>query len=540
MANYLYNGVEAPDINAVWVDKATYPHAYMATNHADYYFLFLSTVSVNVITSGGGFYAYGKANGSCICYSSNVGKEWERKEDEDATIVEGEESMHVSMMLVWSNTDVYHRKLDGSGDDGALYIAASDPVPVDSGGDGGGDTEEPEPKKFDLRSMLTGMIISPKRMIIGRGGGAGDGSDLSEIWVRSGPNAFDEVPAPGYYGIGIVHVETDKNLRPEIIKDGETLFGVRGTYAPPEPEPILPSEIKLTTKKVTIKENGTHEITPSSGSVGMTKVTAVVDVPTTIIEEKIDANFQEKTVIPTAGGLDVTPDRDKGYNALSRVMVAGDSALDPSNIRKGATIFGIPGEYEKTEVLEAVMQYKTVTPTADGLIVRPDSGIDGLLYVVVEGDSELISSNIREGATIFGIPGSYSNGQKYQTKDNIVPTARGVTVTADSGYNALAQVKVVPEPNLVPEKIPKGETIFGIPGTYVSPMDTVTVIPGTDRQTILPAGGKAGFSMVIVEPVDLDDNTIYNKGYEDGYGAGYAAGVAAAESSYTNLDEVRF
>ena len=29
MANYLYNGVELPDINTVWTDKETYPYAYI-------------------------------------------------------------------------------------------------------------------------------------------------------------------------------------------------------------------------------------------------------------------------------------------------------------------------------------------------------------------------------------------------------------------------------------------------------------------------------------------------------------------------------
>lgn len=540
MANYLYNGVELPDINTVWTDKTTYPYAIIYRGNSGKYALRVSDAPFyyEVRDYGTTAPAFAGSAGAQLMDSVSVDPIEDGVWGELGPVYEAEVGLLYSTPFMWANHDVVYK------DSTEVYQAASDPVPVDSGGGGTEEPEEPdepETKKFDLCSLLTGIVISPKRKIKWRGGGAaGDGSDLSEIWVRSGPNAFDEVPAPGFYGIGVVHVETDENLKPEYIKEGITLFGVTGTYTPPEPEPILPSEIKLTTKQVTIKENGTHEINPASGSLGMTKVTAVVDVPTTIIEEKIDANFQEKTVTPTAGGHNVTPDKDKGYNALSRVVVAGDSALKPDNIRKGATIFGIPGAYEKTELVDAVFQDKTVTPTAGGFIVRPDEGKDGLSYVEVEGDGDLIPSNIREGVEIFGVAGSYSNGQKYQTKDGIVPTAGGVTVIADSGYNALAQVKVIKEPNLVSGNIAKGVTIFGVTGTYVSPMDTVTVIPGTDRQTILPAGGKAGFSMVIVEPVDLDDNTIYNEGYEDGYAAGYAAGMAAAESAYTNLDEVRF
>lgn len=54
--------------------------------------------------------------------------------------------------------------------------------------------------------------------------------------------------------------------------------------------------------------------------------------------------LQEKTVIPTASGMTVTPDSD--YDGLSSVTVTGDNNLTPINIKKGTTIFGVEGTYD--------------------------------------------------------------------------------------------------------------------------------------------------------------------------------------------------
>jgi hypothetical protein len=52
------------------------------------------------------------------------------------------------------------------------------------------------------------------------------------------------------------------------------------------------------------------------------------------------------------------------------------------------------------------MQSKTVTPTASGFTVTPDSGYDGLSSVIVNGDTDLKASNIKNGINIFGVTGS--------------------------------------------------------------------------------------------------------------------------------------
>lgn len=52
------------------------------------------------------------------------------------------------------------------------------------------------------------------------------------------------------------------------------------------------------------------------------------------------------------------------------------------------------------------LQEKTVTPTKEGLSVVPDSGFDGMSKVTVNGDINLVSENIKEGVSVFGVEGN--------------------------------------------------------------------------------------------------------------------------------------
>lgn len=54
-----------------------------------------------------------------------------------------------------------------------------------------------------------------------------------------------------------------------------------------------------------------------------------------------------------------------------------------------------------------IFQSKSVTPTANGVYVSYDGSYNGLSSVTVNGDSDLISSNIKSGVTIFGVRGTY-------------------------------------------------------------------------------------------------------------------------------------
>ena len=60
-------------------------------------------------------------------------------------------------------------------------------------------------------------------------------------------------------------------------------------------------------------------------------------------------------------------------------------------------------------------QSKTVTPTAGGQTVTPDSGYKYLSQVTVAGDADLVAGNIAEGVSIFGVAGTLTAGSKVVT-----------------------------------------------------------------------------------------------------------------------------
>ena len=85
--------------------------------------------------------------------------------------------------------------------------------------------------------------------------------------------------------------------------------------------------------------------------------------------------------------------------------VKGDVNLVAGNIKSGVSIFGVAG----THAGQKPEQSKTVTPTAAGLTVSPDSG-KVLSSVTVNGDADLVAANVRSGVNIFGVTGTLVEG----------------------------------------------------------------------------------------------------------------------------------
>jgi hypothetical protein len=60
-----------------------------------------------------------------------------------------------------------------------------------------------------------------------------------------------------------------------------------------------------------------------------------------------------------------------------------------------------------------ILQNKTITPSANQQIITADNGYDGLDSVTINGDLNLISSNILSGVSIFGVTGNINTAAYY-------------------------------------------------------------------------------------------------------------------------------
>lgn len=116
----LYNGVELPDINTVWTDKETYPYAVIVKRLiARMYYLYFSqnapTVTNSVIS----------ITGDSLYYHTYIsgGTEWAGGSSVSDVSWELGTAMNDSQVK-WSNHDILNT-------DGTVYLAASDPIPLD-------------------------------------------------------------------------------------------------------------------------------------------------------------------------------------------------------------------------------------------------------------------------------------------------------------------------------------------------------------------------------------------------------------------------
>ena len=211
-------------------------------------------------------------------------------------------------------------------------------------------------------------------------------------------------------------------------------------------------------KRVSAKVTGPTYVTPDTGYDGLAQV--IVNMITR----------QAKTVTPSAADQTVSP--DSGYQGLSEVTVEGDADLVPGNIKNGVDIFGITGTYSggtpslqsksvnpstsqqvvtpdsgydglsQVTVAAARLQTRTVTPTAaDQQIEKTSASYYGLLRVNINGDENLVASNIKKDVSIFGVTGTYegsggtTNGSLIEVTcssniDSVTATVNGHTYTA--------------------------------------------------------------------------------------------------------------
>lgn len=134
----LYNGVELPDINAVWTDKETYPYAYLSRMDLDEdnvsvhgYALYLSD-TVGYRNSTTHFWMIPTSSKVATYFLEDGTSQYLMATSKDSTEVATmlsypEEAVTPDYMIycVWCNADICD-----DNDTATVYLAASDPVPA--------------------------------------------------------------------------------------------------------------------------------------------------------------------------------------------------------------------------------------------------------------------------------------------------------------------------------------------------------------------------------------------------------------------------
>ena len=173
--------------------------------------------------------------------------------------------------------------------------------------------------------------------------------------------------------------------------------------------------IKTQAKTVTPNESQ-QVVSPDEGYAGLKSVTV-----NAISKTYVGSGVTKKAAATYTPGTSNQTIAANQY--LSGVQtIKGDSNLVAGNIRSGVSIFGVTGNVVASTTPK--MQSKTVTPKSASQTVKPDSGYDGLSQVTVNGDANLIGSNIISGKSIFGVSGSVVI-QKYYTGSSTPSSSLG-------------------------------------------------------------------------------------------------------------------
>lgn len=265
------------------------------------------------------------------------------------------------------------------------------------------------------------------------------------------PTGEEIIKIPKYAsGYGMVTVTGDRNLIPDNIKKGEKIYGVTGTLdvldtsdATAGPDDIL---VGMTAYVNGEKIVGTHICDTNDDDDDD-------DGGETVLNDvRVEPTGEEFTILP-----------EEGIDGFSSVQVAGDDNLKPENIIRDVSIYGVTGTADS--LTDAYLQEKQVTPTAEETVITADENYAALSKVVVLGDSQLKSENIRNGVEIFGVTGTLTTFDRPLMETSITPSMSKQVLTPDSDHSGFSKVTVAGDENLVAANIRKGVTIFGVTGT---------------------------------------------------------------------------
>ena len=217
-------------------------------------------------------------------------------------------------------------------------------------------------------------------------------------------------------------------------------------------------------------------------------------------------NYQEPTVDPSTSQQLIEP--STGYACFKSVTVnpvtsAIDSNIIPANIKKGVSILGVEGSYDKSIRLQQFIstndtQFWNSLKEQGSVKITPDSGYDGLSEAVIKNDYKLFHLNVtpsieNQSFSIRDIPPSYFAYGSI--------TASPVTSSIDT--------------NIKPANIKKGVSILGVEGTYENTKNQEKTLAKSDlinhtnksvTVELVPDSSFTGMSKISYPKINLNNN----------------------------------
>ena len=346
-------------------------------------------------------------------------------------------------------------------------------------------------------------------------------------------------PDEGYNGLNRVNVGPIRasyinDLKPDIIKKGEKVLEMTGSYGPSsqvktitpttylqEIEPDANFEFMSKVYVSPVSRNIDDDIRPENirKGVEILEVTGTFEGDFRFEEKTVTANKENAVIVEPSIGID-----GLSKVTVNRVTSSVDSNIRPDNIRKDVKILDTVGTYEPLPS----MSDKIITPTVNTREYYPDAGYDSFKKVTVQAispalDSDLKKENIRENVDIFGVKGTLIplRSTDITIEPSIEPQTFSLKPT--DKLNGYANITVNPvtsdiDPNILPGMIKINQEILGVRGTFagdnINVQENKAVTPGDESVSVLPDIGYDALGKVTVEPVPTQD-IVVNASYTD-------------------------
>lgn len=184
-----------------------------------------------------------------------------------------------------------------------------------------------------------------------------------------------------------------------------------------------------------------------------------------------------------------------------KVTITKPNGLQPNNIVKGVSIFGVEGNYTSESFETEIYQPSEFLYYLNG---------EEKTAIGLSAKDAIIPSSNGYSSLFLNIP-NVVTGEITGLSFNDEETS--YTYTPPENVNFFDKVTIIRDENLISKNIVKGTIIYGVEGSY-QPTDEVvetskTVTPSAEEQIVTPSDGYTALRQVIVEPIpNLPSGTI--------------------------------